>query len=78
MALIQHLEQKTPETKSVHRTVEASYFIVTDAEGNKYLQIETYGSADRKIKGKTSQAIQFDKESASQLFDILKQEFQLS
>jgi hypothetical protein len=39
------------------------------------LQIDTYGSLERKIPGKKSQTIQFDRISAEQLFKILKDEF---
>ncbi|SFN93525.1 hypothetical protein SAMN04488056_102453 [Cohaesibacter marisflavi] len=75
MALVRKLEEKKPQTKNIHQEVEASFFTLRDEEGNTYLQIESYGSPARKIKGKTSQSIQFDQNSAFQLFETMKREF---
>lgn len=40
--------------------------------GTPITQIDTYGSDDRKIPGKQSQTLQFGRESAEQLYKILK------
>jgi len=45
---------------------------------NDLLQLSTYGSEEREIPGKTSQTLQFTRESAAQLFRILKEEFKFS
>lgn len=45
---------------------------------NGVLQLSTYGSEEREIPGKTSQTLQFPRESAEQLFQILKEEFEFS
>jgi hypothetical protein len=42
------------------------------------LQLSTYGSEEREIPGKTSQTLQFTRESAAQLYRILKEEFEFS
>ena len=74
MALIKKLQSKEPSRVSVHKPIEATYF-VADANDERVLQIDTYGSSDRKIPGKTSQSVQFDEESARELFEILRREF---
>lgn len=43
----------------------------------KLFQIQTYGSPERQIKGTASQTIQFNKQQASELIEILKKEFLL-
>ena len=55
---------------------EASYS-VTMLNGEKIFQIQTYGSPDRQVKGMVSQTIQFGKEQAIELIDILQKEFNL-
>lgn len=71
MALVEKLSKITLEKNSAHQTVECSYSIVDTPEG-KLLQIDTYGSVNRQIKGKKSQSIRFSKEAASQLSKILQ------
>lgn len=46
-------------------------------EGMKYIQFDTYGSSGRVMKDKISQSIQFDKNTAVFMVDILKKEFNL-
>lgn len=65
------------EKSYVHKRVDCTYTVYVDQDGNKYFQIDTYGSEDRKIKNKISQSIQLNKESASKLIEIIKQEFDL-
>lgn len=43
-----------------HNKVESNYWIFDTDDGEKIIQINTYGSDDRKIKGKMSQAIQLN------------------
>jgi hypothetical protein len=61
---------------TIHKVANGTY---TDFEynGKKYFQIDTYGSEDRKMTEKISQSIQFDKETAEFLIDLLKKEFNL-
>ncbi len=49
--------------------------LLTDDLEDKYLQIDTYGSATRKIPGKKSQSIRFSPEAIDQLKEILKRDF---
>ena len=44
-------------------------------DGERIFQIQTFGSPDRKVKGVASQTMQFDRQRAIELIDILKQEF---
>lgn len=70
------LEKITKERNLIHDKVYTTY-TVFDAEGNRYVQIDTYGKSDRAYPGKISQSIQLDQESAKVLIDILKESFQL-
>lgn len=71
MALIDtlaHVDRRHPKR---HTTVEAG-FQVFDTEGQTYLQIVTYGSSARQVKGVVSQTIQFGPEGIAALREILK------
>ncbi len=72
MALVKKLEKIEKERNTVHDEVECTYTIFTDSAGNKFLQIDTYGSVNRKFRGKVSQSLQFNKESAIELLNIIK------
>jgi hypothetical protein len=60
MALVNKLSRIRKDQPKVHKTTncEASVFVV---DGAPYLQIDTFGSKDRKDKGQVSQSIQFDR-----------------
>jgi hypothetical protein len=60
---------------TIHKKTECTYYIVDAADGKKYLQLETDGSADRQIPGKVSQSIQFSPEAIKQLRELLNREF---
>jgi len=60
---------------SVHKEVDCSYIMFLGNNGQRYIQLDTYGSKDRQFAGKVSQTIQFNKETAQYLVDVLKQEF---
>lgn len=45
---------------------------IFQTDGHRIVQIDTFGSEDRENPGKQSQTLQFGKESARQLFDVLK------
>ena len=57
-----------------HKTVECDYFVVYD-KGKNYLQLDTYGSKDRKILDKMSQSLRFSPEAIKQLKELLSREF---
>lgn len=61
MALISKLERVSRNSR-IHEEVEATYNIVNQG-GEKYVQINTYGSNERKVKGQVSQTIQLSEEA---------------
>ena len=75
MAIVRKLEKVQLDRDSKHTEVNCTYCIVEDAEGNRFLQIDTYGSAVRKIPGKKSQSIRFSAEAIAQLRNIIQQDF---
>ncbi|HMO32734.1 MAG TPA: hypothetical protein PKE63_00720 [Lacibacter sp.] len=75
MALINKIEKGFKDRDSIHKPTECSYFIVYNKKGEKFLQLDTYGSADRAIPGKVSQSIQFSPEAIAQLKELLSKEF---
>ncbi|RTR33931.1 methionyl-tRNA formyltransferase [Robertmurraya yapensis] len=79
MALINtnKFDKTQKERNSVHKIVASTYTSFTDITGNRYFQIDTYGSEDRKFQGKISQSLQMDKETAEKLIEVLKREFQI-
>jgi hypothetical protein len=75
MAIVRKLESINLDRDSKHTEVNCTYAIVEDDNGNKYLQIDTYGSKSRKIPGKKSQSIRFSPEAIDQLKEIIKKDF---
>lgn len=71
MALVKKLGKITMDRNLVHEQVECTYTVFTDSDGYRYLQIDTYGSKTRKLKGKKSQSLQFDRESMKKLSEII-------
>ena len=64
------------ERVTVHTKVNATYSVFEE-NGEKYVQIDTYGKSDRVIPEKISQTIQIDRESAKFLVKLLLAEFDL-
>ena len=75
MAIIRKLEPITLEVEAKHTEVNSTYTMIVDQSGEKYLQIDTYGSKKRKIPGKKSQSIRFSPEAIRQLRLIIDKEF---
>jgi hypothetical protein len=73
MAIVRKLKRITLEHGSAHSEVNCTYSIVYDDNG-KSLQIDTYGSAHRKMPDKKSQSIRFSPEGIAQLRRILAEE----
>ncbi len=75
MAWVQRIERKDGKGR-LQPTQVIAFVKVFDVEsGSTIVQIDTSGSDDRKNPGKQSQTLQFGKESAEQLFNILKQTY---
>jgi hypothetical protein len=77
MALIRKLLPLDTERTSLHEEVEARY-AAYKIDGKGFMQINTYGRPSRELPGKVSQTLQFDREAAKQLVEILKKTFDLS
>jgi hypothetical protein len=57
MAIVKRLTHQPLERDSKHTVVECTYSIVLESDGSKSLQLDTYGSNQRQIKGKKSQSL---------------------
>jgi hypothetical protein len=75
MAVVRRLEQLTLEKESPLSEADCTYSIVSDKQGRRYLQVDTYGSASRKIIGNKSQSIRFAPEAVEQLKQLLTKHF---
>lgn len=73
---IRNLTKVNKERNTVHDQVYATY-TVFDSNGEKYLQIDTYGKATRDNPEKISQSFQFNREAATCLANLLIKEFEL-
>jgi len=74
MALVRKLEKSSMLRTGVHDEVECTYTVFQDQMGQRYLQIDTYGSSRRQFKGKKSQSIQFGPEATKELRRLLEEE----
>ena len=71
---IDEIERVEKERNTIHEAVYTTYSVF-EKDGNKYVQLDTYGKDGRDIPGKISQSIQFDEESARYIVDLLAKEF---
>jgi len=75
MALIKSFEQKSMDRNSIHDGIGATYSTF-ERDGRRFIQVDSYGRAEREVPGKKSQSFQLDEKSARELFDILRDTFQ--
>jgi hypothetical protein len=73
MAIVRKLERISLERDSTHSEASCTYSVI-QGDAGKSLQIDTYGSAHRKMPDKKSQSIRFSPEAIAQLRDILSKE----
>lgn len=66
MAKITRLTKINMERESKHSEVEATYSVVMES-GERYLQLDTYGSSDRAFPGKKSQSLRMTREVLEEL-----------
>lgn len=71
MAIVRRLEKNELEREVRHTEVSATYSLIRNSDGEKFLQIDTYGSPKRQEKGKKSQSIRLSIEAIEQLREIL-------
>ena len=62
---------------TVHEKVHAAY-TAFEMDGERYMQIDTYGRIGRENPEKISQSFQFDKATAEFLVKLLSEEFGLA
>ena len=74
MSRITTLEKIEMERNTKQGEVRATYCIF-EKDGEKYFQIDTYGSEEREFVGQPSQKIQFNGAFAKKLVSILVEEF---
>lgn len=65
------------QRNTIHEKVYTTY-TVFEMDGEKYVQLDTYGRIGRENPEKISQSIQFNKETARFLVDCLISEFALN
>ncbi len=73
MALVNKLEKQVLGRDAEHKQVRCTYSFVMNDSGARFLQLDTYGSVVRKMKGKKSQSIRLSQEAISQLIRIAKE-----
>lgn len=74
MAIVRKLEKLEGLMDARHSEAPCTYAIVTSDDGRKWLQVDTYGSTTRKLRGKKSQSIRFAPEAVEQLRRIIERE----
>ncbi|RIV88932.1 methionyl-tRNA formyltransferase [Aurantiacibacter zhengii] len=67
MAVVREFERKDLDRNSKHSEVDATISLVEDETGEKFIQIDTYGSKTRAIPGKVSQSLRLSKSAYDQL-----------
>ncbi len=71
---VKRFSESKNKNQRVHNLISGEYSIVHHGD-EKLLQIDTFGSDDRQIKGKISQSIQLDKEVLEKLVSIYMAKF---
>ena len=71
-------ETATSRTALQPTQVEAQVSVLRPTSADPILQINTGGSGDRKFPGKTSQTLQLTRQSALELFEIIRRTYSLN
>jgi hypothetical protein len=74
MARVERFEQRPIGGTKLHKPVTCGYSWY-DADGERVLLLETYGSKDRKFPDKVSQSIQLDEMAARELKRLIERAF---
>jgi len=72
VALVTKLTHQPLQSFTTHTTVDCTYTIVS-VDGEKQLQLDTYGSANRANPGKKSQSLRLGKSALDQLKKIIQE-----
>jgi hypothetical protein len=74
MAVIERFEQRPVGRSRSHKRVVCGYGWF-DLEGERVLQLETYGSRERKMPDKVSQSLRLDRRTAKELKALIESAF---
>jgi hypothetical protein len=74
MALIREYRAVSSDSQKLHGPVVCGHRTFT-VDGQRILQLDTYGSTERVIPDKISQSIQLDAESARELLQLITDAF---
>jgi hypothetical protein len=75
MAIVRKMSLVVLEGNAPHTEVNCTYSIVSGTDGEKFFQVDTYGSRKRKFPGKKSQSIRFSAEALRTIKAAIKSEF---
>lgn len=78
MAIVNHFEFLDLQIEASHTEVDATYSLVKEQDGVHHLQIDTYGSRHRKLRGKKSQTIRLTPNAVAELKAIIEKHFRQS
>jgi len=76
MALVLDFEPKELAYVGQQKQADATFSVV-ELDGERFFQIDTYGSSDRQLVGKRSQSLRLSRDAASKLVRLLQTEFSL-
>ena len=71
MAIVRKFDELDLKTNSRHSETYGGWS-VQGQDGQKFIQINTMGSADREIPGKVSQTLRLSKEAVEQLAELAR------
>ena len=74
MAIVRNFDRKELGRSSRHSEVEATISTVDDG-GEKFVQIDTYGSSTRAMPGKVSQSLRISRSAFEQLIKVGSEHF---
>ena len=74
MALVREIDWVPKERNTLHAETSCHASSYEDA-GQKVLQLDTHGSSTRKHVGKASQSLQFDRQGAEKLLELIGRVF---
>ena len=72
MALVENISPLKLGRDIDHKCVECTFDVITNAEGEKFLQLDTYGSSERQLQGKKSQSLRLSPNALQQLKQIIQ------
>lgn len=72
MALVSELEEEVLTRETSHKAVRCTYSVVNGPDGELFLQLDTYGSAERVIRGKKSQSVRLTADAVRQLVELAR------